>query len=254
MNGRAAKGVYVAEYQQLRFTPSPNAGLAISDVTRAGVLRVSIEILHLDGSQIGGIYATGLVGGTPVPGSPLGSIGDSIAIVGGTGAFLGARGTINSVQAGGRVTSQLEDPSVRRANGGGRRREVIQLFPMFRPEVLTGANGPVVFHSDYSAVSADKPARAGETLIVYAKGLGPTTASLNPGDPFPSEPLAIATSPVEVLVNGKSSPAINQIGVPGTSDTYRVDFRVPDDTQAGQAAIQISAAWVKGAAVRIPVR
>jgi uncharacterized protein (TIGR03437 family) len=84
--------------------------------------------------------------------------------------------------------------------------------------------------------------------------LDPTIPSLNPGDVFPSEPLAIVTSPVEVLVNGKSSPAINQLGVPGTPDTYRVDFRVPDDTAAGPARVQISAAWVTGSPVSIPVR
>lgn len=254
INGSPAKGVYVSEFQQLRFTPTATPGLSISDVTRAGVVRNTIEILHPDGRQIGALFGTGLVGGTPPPGSPPGSITDTIAITGGTGAFLGARGTFNGVQAGGRVTSQLEDPSMRRAHGGGRQRYVIQLVPMFRPELLAGAGGPVVFHSDYSLVTAASPARAGETLIAYAKGLGPTSALLNPGDPFPGEPLAVVASPVEVLVNGKSSPAINQIGVPGTSDTYRVDFRMPDDAQAGQAAIQISAAWVRGAAVRIPVR
>jgi uncharacterized protein (TIGR03437 family) len=125
---------------------------------------------------------------------------------------------------------------------------------MFRPDVLTGPAGPVLFHSDYSAVTAENPARAGETLIVYAKGLGPTIPGLNPGDVFPSERLAIAISPVEVLVNGKSSPPINQVGVPGTSDTYRVDFRVPDDTAAGMATLQLSAAWIKGSRVSIPVR
>ena len=56
------------------------------------------------------------------------------------------------------------------------------------------------------------------------------------------------------MVNGKPSPAINQIGLPGTSDIYHVAFRVPDDAAAGPANVQISAAWVKGAAVRIPIR
>ena len=143
---------------------------------------------------------------------------------------------------------------MRRINGGGRHIVLIQLIPMFRPEVLIGANGPVVFHNDHNLVTAASPARAGETLIMYAKGLGPTNPSVNPGDPFPNVPYAIATSPVEVLVNGRSVPAINQIGVPGTTDLYRVDFRVPDETAAGTANLQVSAAWVRGAAVAIPVR
>jgi len=256
INGSRAKGVFIFEGQQLRLTPTPNPGQAISDVTRANRVRITIEILHPDGRQIGAILAAGLVGGTPAPGSPMGSITDSIAITGGTGGFLGAKGTINTVEAGGRVTSQVEDPSMRRVHGGGRQRYVIQLFPMFRPEVLVGPAGPVIFHGDdWSPVTANRPASPGEGLILYAKGLGPTNPSVNPGDPFPSvQPFALVTSPVEVLVNGRSSPAINQLGVPRTTDTYRVDFRVPDGTQTGQAAVQLSAAWVKGAAVSIPVR
>jgi uncharacterized protein (TIGR03437 family) len=145
---------------------------------------------------------------------------------------------------------------MRRINGGGRQRYLIQFFPMFRPEVLIGPSGPVVFHGDdWSPITADRPARPGETLILYAKGLGPTSPSVNPGDPFPNEhPFALVTSPVEVLVNGRSAPASNQLGVPRTTDTYRVDFRVPDNTEAGPATVQLSAAWVTGAVVRIPVR
>jgi len=143
---------------------------------------------------------------------------------------------------------------MRRVNGGGRGVYVIQLIPMFRPEVLIGPNGPVIIHSDYSVITPDKPARPGEVLILYAKGLGPTTPSINPGDPFPGEPFALVTSPVEVLVNGKPSPAISQVGLPRTSDIYHVAFRVPDDTAAGTASVQIRSAWVPGSAVPIPVR
>jgi uncharacterized protein (TIGR03437 family) len=143
---------------------------------------------------------------------------------------------------------------MRRINGGGRERHLIQIFPMFRPEILVGANGPAAFHSDYSLVTDANPVRAGEILILYAKGLGPTRPSVNPGDPFPSDPVAIVTSPVEVLVNGKSALAINQVGVPESTDTCRVDFQAPDDTEAGQATLQLSAAWVKGTVVSVPAR
>jgi hypothetical protein len=47
---------------------------------------------------------------------------------------------------------------------------------------------------------------------------------------------------------------IHQVGLPGTSDIYHVAFRVPDATSAGTAKVQISAAWVKGSEVAIPVR
>lgn len=240
VNGNAVKGTWVSELQALLLRPAPTPGQAIADVMRGSVYRYSYEFLKPDGTWFGSIFISGFVNG-------------GNAITGGSGAFVGARGSM-SVQGAPRVASQAEDPSMRRIHGGARQLHVFRIFPLFRPDVVIGANGPSVFHSDFSLVTAASPARAGETLIVYAKGLGPTAPAINPGDTFPSEPLAVATSPVEVLVNGKPAPAVNQIGVPRTTDTYRVDFRVPDDTPPGTAQVQIRAAWVPGAAVPAAVR
>ena len=225
----------------------------------AGYVHITGETCHgqanqPDGSPIGSVFSLGLSGGVAPPRSPVGAGGGNNAITGGAGAFTGAKGTLNNVSATYRKTSQTKDPSMRRINGGGKGRFVFQIWPMFWPEIVVTPTGPVVFHADFSPVTADRPARPGETLIVYAKGLGPTRPGVNPGDPFPKEPLAVVTSPVEVLVAGKAAPAINQIGAPGTTDTYRIGFRVPDGTAAGMVPIQISSAWVKGAAVQIPVR
>ena len=255
INDSPAKGVFVATGQQLFLSPSPTPTQAVGDITRTTYFHTAFEFLKPDGSPIGSIFGSGMFPGAPPPGSPVGAETGNMTIVGGTGAFIGARGTINNIGCFGcRFASQAEDPSMRRINGGGRQQTLIQFFPVFRPEVVIGTSGATIFHNDYSLVTTSSPARAGETLIVYAKGLGPTTPNINPGDLFPSEPLAIATSPVEVLVNGKSSPAINQVGVPGTPDTYRVDFRVPDDTATGMATLQLVAAWIKGGPVSIPVR
>jgi hypothetical protein len=100
---------------------------------------------------------------------------------------------------------------MRRVLGGGTGRFLLQIWPMFRPEVVTTSAGPLILHSDWTLVSTAKPAERGEVLIAVAKGLGPTVPGVSPGDPFPSDPFAAVTSPVEVLVDGKSSPAINQV-------------------------------------------
>jgi len=254
INGSPAKGVLVVQVQGISLTPTPTPGQAISDVTRSACVFHRWEFLKPDGSQIGSVFTIGFPGGTPPPGSPLGSANANVAIAGGTGAFIGAKGTLNQVRVDFRDASQAEDPSMRRTNGGGKGRVLFQIWPMFRPEIVVTPTGPAVFHLDFSPVTSGRHAQRGEILIVYAKGLGPTSPGVNPGDPFPLEPIAVATSPVEVLVDGKASPAINQVGFPGTTDTYRVDFRVPDTTAAGMVPIQVSAAWVKGTAVRIPVR
>ena len=250
VNGSPAKGAWVSLENNVRLTPTPTVpipGGAISDAMFASVGIHSLDFLKPNGERIGSIFAMGF----PPPGQP----GPGGAIVGGTGAFAGARGIMYTTAGITiRTTSQAEDPSMRRINGGGRATYVFQLVPLFRPEVLVGQNGPVIIRSDYTAVTPDKPARPGEVLILYAKGLGPTTPAVNPGERYPGAPFAVVNSPVEVLVNGRSSPAIYQIGLPGTTDTYHVAFRVPDDTAAGAATVLISVAWVTGSAVSIPVR
>ena len=247
VNGNPAKGAWAYVEHNIRLTPNPAVvppGAAISDTMLTNLCVQSLEFVDPNGVSFGSIFGMGGVGSVK-----------GWAIVGGAGAFAGAKGTMYATGAITiRTTSQAEDPSMRRINGGGRGTYVIQLYPMFRPEVLIGASGPVIIHDDYSQVTSAKPARSGEVLILYAKGLGPTTPSVNLGDLYPGAPFAVVNSPVEVLVNGKAASAISQIGLPGTSDIYHVAFRVPEGTAAGTATVQISAAWVKGSAVGIPVR
>ena len=69
---------------------------------------------------------------------------------------------------------------------------------------------------------------------------------VDPGQPFPSNPLAIVNSPVEVTVNGKAAGVLAAVGFPGAVDGYQVNFRVPPDTANGPASIQVSAAWIQG--------
>jgi hypothetical protein len=47
---------------------------------------------------------------------------------------------------------------------------------------------------------------------------------------------------------------LNKIGWPGQTDGYRVDIRVPAGTSTGMASVQLTAAWIPGPTVAIPVR
>jgi len=154
-----------------------------------------------------------------------------------------------------RLASVTEDPANRRTNGGGHVVFTLYVMPAFRPEVAITANGPAITHSsDFSLVSAAKPAAAGEILSIFATGLGPTNATLNPGQPFPSNPLAEVTSPVEVTVNGEDAEVLGAVGLPSAVNGYQVNFRLPSDVAKGSATIQMSAAWIAGTAVSIQVQ
>ena len=148
-----------------------------------------------------------------------------------------------------------EDPANRRTNGGPSFSLVLYVVPMFVPQIVSTPNGPAVTHSsDFSLVSASKPAAAGEVLSLFATGLGPTLPSVDLGQPFPSSSLAAANSPVTVTVNGEAAEVLAAVGYPGSTDGYQINFMMPPDVAKGAAAIQVSAAWIAGPTVSIAVQ
>jgi len=263
VNGKPAKGVvaFRGTIINLRTTATPGqaAAQAISDVTRSDVEDPYLEIQDADGTPIGTIVSSGLAGGTPPPGAPTAATGSNIAITGGTGAFLGVRGQLAFGRGSSvRQASMAEDPASRRTHGGGSIRLILHLIPMTSLEIVALPTGPAIFHGeDWSPVTADKPARAGERLMMSVSGLGPVKPNLDPGKPFPPYPegqLHEVNSPVDVTVNGKAAAVVNKYGWPATTNVYRVDFVVPDGTAAGMATLGLSVAWINGPEVKIPVR
>src|SRR5579862_4461872 len=166
VNGEPARGAYVGRAVSVCLSPSPTPGVfAISDISANSLRDETYYVLQSDGvTPIGTIMVNGLNGSVnpSPPGPPAG--GQNFAIVGGTGAFLGARGQKGSGNGGitgNRTASITEDPANRRQNGGGRGSFAFYVIPMFRPEVLITPNGPAVTHSnDFSLVSSTKPATA----------------------------------------------------------------------------------------------
>jgi uncharacterized protein (TIGR03437 family) len=261
VNGQSAKGTYLSQAMGVCLTPTPVPGEPVADTTWNTYRHETFQILQSDGTAVGTIMTSGFNAGSPAPpGLPSGT--QNYAIVGGTGAFLGAAGQTGNAMGGLgaasipiRLASIAEDPANRRKNGGGHVVFTLYVIPTFRPEVAVTANGPAVAHSsDFSPVNSAKPAAAGEILSLFATGLGPTGVALNPGQAFPSSPLAQVTSPVDVTVNGEDAQVMAAVGYPGSVGGYQVNFRLPADTEKGPAMIQVSAAWIAGAVVSIPVQ
>jgi len=224
VNGQRVQGTYTRTARAVLLNTAPGPGQAIADTVRNAAAADSFEILKSDGTPIGTIMSYGFSGGIPPPpGAPLSVAQANFAITGGTGAFLGARG-----QVGVAVTAQTiairqasvtEDPANRRRNGGGHATFVLHVIPMSVPQIMFTTNGPAVTHcADFTLVTAAKPAAAGENLCLFATGLGPTRPGVDPGQPFPSSPLALVNSPVQVTVNGTNAQVIGAAGYPGAVD------------------------------------
>lgn len=260
VNGLPAKGTFANTTRMINLRPTPSPGQAIADVVRNTVNNQIFEILKSDGTPLGTITTYGLGGaGTPPPGSPLEVTQGNNAIIGGTGAFLGAKGqsgqTATPQTVPQRVASMTEDPANRRTNGGGKARFVQHVIPMSAPQIIATPSGSAVTHSsDFSLVTTSKPAASGEILSVFVSGLGPTVPGVDPGKPFPASPLAVVNSPVDVTVNGKSAEVQSAVGFPGAVDGYQVNFRVPVGTAKGPAMIQVGSAWIVGPVVTIAIQ
>jgi uncharacterized protein (TIGR03437 family) len=259
INGQPVRGTVSHTARWTNLTTTPTSGQAIADMTRGGLGQWAFEIQGSDGTPIGTIFIAGMHGGARTPGSPLEVTQGNNAIIGGTGAFLGARGDfgqqVNAQTIPVRAASITEDPSNRRKNGGGRIRWVFHVIPVSTPQIVAIASGPAIVHAnDYSPVTASKPAAPGEILSIFATGLGPTNPGVDPGQPSPASPLQGVSSPIAVTVNGKSGEVLAAVGFPGTVDGYQVNFRVPPDTTKGSASIYLTAAWIPGPSASFPVQ
>ena len=97
------------------------------------------------------------------------------------------------------------------------------------PQLFASADSHVIAqHADYSLITADSPAIAGETIVVYASGLGPTEPNPAPGE-IPKYPAQTAGS-LTVSLDGSALPQelIKYAGVtPGTAGVYQINLLLP---------------------------
>jgi uncharacterized protein (TIGR03437 family) len=92
-------------------------------------------------------------------------------------------------------------------------------------------------------ITSGNPATCGQTVQLWAIGLGPVTNQPTSGDPASASPLSRTTSPVTVAIGGQ--PATVSGGTaflaPGYVGMYQVNVQVPPGVGAGNQPIAISA-------------
>ncbi len=263
VNGKPAKGLWMLRATVVLATPTPGptTGITIADSERLALVDQSFEIMVPDFTPIGTIVAHGPGFGPQPPGAPLDQHLSNLAVIGGTGAYLGVRGQLGTTglspdKPAIRFASTSEIPALRRVNGGGVLKFVIHLIPSMAPEVVFLDDYlPAVFHtSDQTLVTSANPAAPGEVLSVLVRGLGPTVPGVNPGVPFPRTPLSLVNSPIEVAVDGAPGTVVFAGGEPGRVDIYELEFRLPTNTRPGRSAVQISAGFIKGSQFEVSVQ
>lgn len=104
-------------------------GTAVGTALNTVVADWVFDVQRTDGSPVGTLVATGWAFGSPPADSP-GIQSGNLAVVGGTGAFVGVSGQGGQTHAANqRFASVTESPGVRRTLGGGTRQFAFRLVP-----------------------------------------------------------------------------------------------------------------------------
>ena len=111
----------------------------------------------------------------------------------------------------------------------------------------------IVVHQDSSLVNAESPARAGETLTVYATGLGQATPALSTGTLVVFPPQS-DTATVNATIGGRTAAVVSSVATPFAVGLYQVAVTVPEGLTAGTVPVVIRVGQAASAPVSIEVQ
>ena len=95
----------------------------------------------------------------------------------------------------------------------------------------TGFGPGAILHADFSLVDSAKPAKAGETVLVYLTGLGAVNPPVADGTAGGVNPLSKAVAPVNVYIGGEPATVAYAGLAPLYPGLYQINVQVPPDLQ-----------------------
>jgi uncharacterized protein (TIGR03437 family) len=109
--------------------------------------------------------------------------------------------------------------------------------------VPTAPQIAAITDTSYNLLDATHPAKAGETLIVWAIGLGATNPPVETGAAAPYA-VAVFTPEVRLLGFRDVQPAFAGLS-PGSAGLYQVIVKVPDEVPRGMTNISLGGNWLR---------
>src|SRR3984957_7579922 len=111
----------------------------------------------------------------------------------------------------------------------------------FAPAFFEISTGVVAaLDTNYKTIGTSNPAVRGETIALYANGLGPVTNTPASGDPASSTALSRTTQIPTVTIGGAAAPVSFSGLAPGFAGLYQINVTVPSIIGAGQQPIVVS--------------
>jgi len=106
---------------------------------------------------------------------------------------------------------------------------------------LGGTRYGVVTHVDGNVVTAQNPARPGETVVIYGTGFGPVDAQQKTGTAAPSNKLTRTRRLPQVTVAGQQATVSFSGLTPGFVGLYQINAKLPASLPSGTQQLIVSA-------------
>jgi uncharacterized protein (TIGR03437 family) len=94
--------------------------------------------------------------------------------------------------------------------------------------------------TNYNVIGTSNPAIRGNTIFLYANGLGPVTNTPASGDPASATQLSLTTSTPTVTIGGIAAPVSFSGLAPGFAGLYQINVVVPASIGAGTQPLIVS--------------
>jgi minor extracellular serine protease Vpr len=125
----------------------------------------------------------------------------------------------------------------------------------FAPAFFEGAVGvAAALDGNNQVIGQSNPAVRGQTISLFANGLGPVNNTPASGDPASSTPLSITASTPTVTIGGAAAPVSFSGLAPGFAGLYQINVTVPAAIGAGNQPIVVSIGGQASKASGITVR
>ena len=102
-----------------------------------------------------------------------------------------------------------------------------------QPGIFIAGDSAAILDASFQLVTAQNPVRVGDTIQIFATGLGDTDPEVGSGEPAPS--FSTVSNPVTVTIGGIAAPVVFQGLAPGFVGRYQVNVVVPSGVSPGSA-------------------
>ena len=102
-----------------------------------------------------------------------------------------------------------------------------------QPGIFIAGENAAILNASFQLVTAQNPVRAGDTIQIFATGLGETDPEVGSGEPAP--PFSTVSNPVTVTIGGIEAAVAFQGLAPGFVGLYQVNVVVPSGVAPGDA-------------------